>query len=286
MLLFMTVATIPTHARQTADQLLDADRRLSIVAGSQGVVAALSRHLSNDGVVFPLSGHPINRAQILEVASAPKTGWRPLIAFVSSDHTFGHTSGSYTLNGKRRYYGIAWIKESDSWRVAVAMGFPVSLSSQTNPEPSTKPDFGPTTSDVVRAERRFAAYARLHGIPAAFFNFIASNGIALSSSGLPRHRSDYEALAKKTASAPTPPSDLLEWGPLKSRIAGSGDLAYNFGPYRYSYLDKHDKKQSAYGYFFTIWQKKSDEWKFLFDGGNTCQKLSDHFLKEVIHHDN
>lgn len=273
----MMVASSSTQAGQATRQLLEADRQLS--------ASTLAEFLANDGVVFPLSGHPIQGRQALARASIPDVPHSPQIALLSTDRSIGYTSGSYDLDGKTGYYGIAWIKESGSWRVAVAMGFPVSIDLHSNPEPPAQPDFAPHTGEVVRTERQFATYARRHGVPFAFFKFMAANGIALSSSGPPRHRADYQSLARQATPNDAPPTDLLEWGPIRSRISGSGDLAYNYGPYRYSYRDKTGKKQTAYGYFFTIWQLQSGSWKFLFDGGNTCQKLSDQFLKEIIHHD-
>ena len=61
----------------------------------------------------------------------------------------------------------------------------------------------------------------------------------------------------------------MEWEPVYSHAAASGDMAYNYGPYTYTASDAKGNIQKGYGYFITIWKKQPDNtWKFVFDGGN------------------
>ena len=57
----------------------------------------------------------------------------------------------------------------------------------------------------------------------------------------------------------------LTWEPLKAEVAGSGDLGYTWGNWKFTKPDT-----TYYGNYFTVWKKQKDgEWKVALDGGNT-----------------
>jgi len=287
MVTYRIMSLSPVGAAQSAEPLLGMDRQCAIVAANHGALEALSRWLAPDGVVFPAFGHPlVGKTAFDHFRSNPDhqpgkepAGWEPLSGAVSNDGTLGFTHGSYTLEKRTVHYGTVWQKQPDGhWAILASIGLiPFNDPGNIIPQPRATTDFASNTEGVVAAEYSFAAYARKHGIPASFYHFMASEGIALSAAGPPRHRDDY-----KDQISP----HRLEWGPMASRIAGSGELACNYGPYIYTYTDKDQHSRSAYGYFCTIWQRQADgSWRFLFDGGNSCPKPSDTFLKEFIRHD-
>ena len=57
----------------------------------------------------------------------------------------------------------------------------------------------------------------------------------------------------------------LTWEPLKAEVAGSGELGYTWGNWKYVSTDT-----TYYGNYFTIWKKQDDgRWKVALDGGNS-----------------
>jgi ketosteroid isomerase-like protein len=58
----------------------------------------------------------------------------------------------------------------------------------------------------------------------------------------------------------------MQWEPVFSFVSVSGDMAYNYGPYKYTATDAKGNQQTGYGYFVTVWKKQPDNsWKFVLD---------------------
>ncbi|MEO8159932.1 MAG: DUF4440 domain-containing protein [Arenimonas sp.] len=111
--------------------------------------------------------------------------------------------------------------------------------------------------DMVAAERAFAADASARNIRDAFLAAYAEDGVAFA----PGPANAQRVWEKRSVN-----KNKLEWAPAIAEIAGSGDLGYTSGPWRFT-ADGEDKP-SAFGHFFTIWRKGADgKWKVLVDHG-------------------
>ena len=111
--------------------------------------------------------------------------------------------------------------------------------------------------DMVSAEKAFAADASARNTRDAFLAALADDGIVFAPGP-----SD----GKRVWQARKVNKNRLEWAPEVAEIAASGDLGYTSGPWRFT--EEAADKPSAFGHFFTIWEKQPDgKWKVLVDHG-------------------
>ncbi|NIM14832.1 MAG: DUF4440 domain-containing protein [Candidatus Aminicenantes bacterium] len=277
--------------------LLEMDHEISTVSSKNGILKAFFPFLTDQSVLFPANGHPVvgkkacgKRINQVDMSSREgKLKWEPMFADVSAAGDLGYTHGRFERpitdpKGNKKtipgYYGTIWEKDANGkWNVVVSQG--LIFLKDLNQGPITN-RIDPTNMDskakeVVSRERAFARYSVENGIPEAFYRFIADNGIALSSGGPPRTKETFAiaiaAAKKKKETGKSGPKTKLEWEPFFSHVSASGDMAYNYGPYKYTAgttdLNGRIKEQVFYGYFVTVWKKQVDgKWKFVFDGGN------------------
>jgi ketosteroid isomerase-like protein len=111
-------------------------------------------------------------------------------------------------------------------------------------------------SEVVAAERAFAAASLRDGWHAAFAAAFAEDGVVLDP--VPTN-----ARAKHAGKPRSP--DTLAWGPAWAAVAPAGDLALTSGPWEYR---TGAEGAAATGWFFSIWRKHSDgTWRVEVDLG-------------------
>ena len=121
----------------------------------------------------------------------------------------------------------------------------------------------PQPSDVVAAERAFAAMAKAEGIGPAFRAFSADDAISLEPDPVP--------LKPLLAEQGDPPGGL-EWWPAFSGVAASGDLAFNLGPF---VRKSAAGETTGQGWFFTIWRRQPDgSWRWVLDHGAPSRELA------------
>jgi ketosteroid isomerase-like protein len=277
--------------------LLEMDQKISTVSSKHGILKAFFPFLTAKSVLFPAKGHPLvgKKACVKLIDQVDMSGqegklkWEPMFADVSSAGDLGYTHGRFERpiidpKGNKKnipgYYGTIWEKDANGkWNVVVSQGLIFLRNLNQGPinnriEPAKMDS---KAKEVVSRERAFSKYSVENGIPEAFYSFIADNGIALSSSGPPRTKETFAraiAAAKKKKETGKPvPKTKLEWEPFFSHVSASGDMAYNYGPYKYTVATTDSngkiKEQAFYGYFVTVWKKQADgKWKFVFDGGN------------------
>lgn len=129
----------------------------------------------------------------------------------------------------------------------------ISLLALALAAPVSADDFG----DMVNAEKAFAADASARNTRDAFLAALADDGLMFNP-GPVNGKRHWEAL--------TANKNRLEWAPEVAEIAASGDLGFSSGPWRFTAAGA--EKPSAFGHFFTIWQKQADgKWKVLADYG-------------------
>src|SRR5947209_13522484 len=117
----------------------------------------------------------------------------------------------------------------------------------------------PSFTDVSNAEKSFAAYSVAHGMKEAFLKFADSTGVVFEKG---KAVNAVEAWKKKAKS-----SGVLNWHPVHSIVASSGDMGFTTGPWTYQ-PKTVDDSVIARGQYTTVWKKdKAGEWKFIVDLG-------------------
>lgn len=113
-------------------------------------------------------------------------------------------------------------------------------------------------SQIVAAERAFAADGLMMGVDGSFLKWSTDDAIMIAG-GAPQRAHDI--LDPNAVFDPTAPS--LVWWPNWSGIAKSGDLGFTTGG-----VEVGGRRT---GHYFTIWQRQSDgSWKWVYDGGTAA----------------
>lgn len=124
---------------------------------------------------------------------------------------------------------------------------------------------------LMDTDRAFSRMSMEQGMLAAFFHYMAEEGLTLPKTGEPRRRGFYaQVIAEREGQgADARPLPRLTWEPLKADVATSGDLGYTHGRFEMRSADEMGHEQMSYGYYVTIWKKQPDgSWRFVFDAGN------------------
>ncbi len=118
-------------------------------------------------------------------------------------------------------------------------------------------------AEILETERSFAAMAQKEGVPAAFMEYADDDAVLLRNNQLIIGKHELDKYYKKQ----DPGRNVsLTWEPEFIEVSMSGDMAYTYGYYRFSYVDSTDNKVENTGVFHTIWKKQPDgSWKFVWD---------------------
>ena len=116
--------------------------------------------------------------------------------------------------------------------------------------------------EVMEADRAFARHALEHGAAAAFKAFAAPDAIFFRSGvGPVRGREAIGAVFAGGSAVP-------RWSPAGGEVAASNDLAWTWGPYRWT-VPGSDKPPLT-GYYVTIWRRIDGRWLWVGDLGVTA----------------
>ena len=100
------------------------------------------------------------------------------------------------------------------------------------------------------------------GLVAAFTFFAADSGVISRSRQLFKGKKAIEERMLSTVN----PGDSITWAPSFIDVSASGDLAYSYGNFTFSYIDTLGNRQSSEGIFHTVWKRQPDgSWKYVWD---------------------
>lgn len=115
-----------------------------------------------------------------------------------------------------------------------------------------------TISDLIAAERSFAAYSVAHSTKEAFEAFIDSSSIMFENDK-PVRAVEYWSKREKRPG-------VLNWYPQVAEITPSGNFGFTTGPW--TFRASPSDTVAARGHYMTVWHlDKSGNWKFLVDLG-------------------
>ncbi|HEX9003455.1 MAG TPA: hypothetical protein VGB07_26340 [Blastocatellia bacterium] len=127
-------------------------------------------------------------------------------------------------------------------------------------------EINPELLSLANAERAFAKMSVDKGVPVAFYESFAEDGVNFQ----PHPVNIREAYRKNPPPAPkpgAPPLPVLNWAPIYGDIALSGDWGYTTGPFLVE--DRSPaKRPSRHGMYSSVWKKQADGvWKVVLDMG-------------------
>ena len=110
----------------------------------------------------------------------------------------------------------------------------------------------------------FSELAGKEGISKAFMTYAAEDAVLMRNNKLVIGKNNLSVLFENQASAPN--DEKLSWKPDFVDVSASGDLAYTYGQFIYSYTDSTGTTIESEGVFHTVWKKQADgSWKFVWD---------------------
>lgn len=114
--------------------------------------------------------------------------------------------------------------------------------------------------EIRQTEKAFAEMVAKDGLHKAFTHFAADDAVLM--------RNEKLIVGKTAIDAYYDGVDAtgLAWAPDHIDVAASGELAYTYGHYTYTYQDKEGKTQQSTGIFHTVWKRQTDgSWKYVWD---------------------
>lgn len=116
--------------------------------------------------------------------------------------------------------------------------------------------------EVFDTEHRFAQMAADSGIEVAFSRFAAPDAVLKRGTRLIAGRDSIVAFME----AGRQPGVKLTWEPDFADVSASGDLAYTYGRFVYTFPDTAGIIQQQQGIFHTVWKRQPDgRWLFVWD---------------------
>lgn len=112
-------------------------------------------------------------------------------------------------------------------------------------------------AELLAADRAFAAKAQADGVPAAFNEFAAEDGLIVTSTETHNGRAGIAA-----AYQDWPANARLEWAPETARVSARGDMGWTWGNSTYVAPDG----QRRTGRYVSVWTRDYEgNWRFAFD---------------------
>ncbi|MEP5612793.1 MAG: DUF4440 domain-containing protein [Cyclobacteriaceae bacterium] len=117
-------------------------------------------------------------------------------------------------------------------------------------------------AEIMQAEKAFNDMAAEQGVAAAFAAFAAEDGVIKRGGKLIMGNKSIAEWYLENSS----PEEKLTWKPDFVDVSSSGDLAYTYGGFEFSYPDSTGTMQTSTGYFHSVWKRQADgSWKFVWD---------------------
>lgn len=116
--------------------------------------------------------------------------------------------------------------------------------------------------EIMEVEKAFNEMAQDEGLGRAFEFYAAENGVI---------RRNEKIIKGKKAIAEwytqnVKPNETLSWKPTFVDVSASGEMAYTYGDYSFTYLDSLNTEKENKGVFHTVWKRQNDgTWRFVWD---------------------
>lgn len=116
--------------------------------------------------------------------------------------------------------------------------------------------------EIVEVEKAFNDMAQQEGLVKAFEFFAANDGVIRRSKKIIKGK---EAI-RKWYENDVQPNETLTWKPTFVDVSKSGDLAYTYGNFTFTFPDSLGNMKQNTGIFHTVWKRQADgSWRFVWD---------------------
>lgn len=117
-------------------------------------------------------------------------------------------------------------------------------------------------AEVASTEKAFNDMAQDDGLIKAFEYFAAEDGVIRRSKKIIKGK---KAIAD-WYTGDVRPNETLTWTPTFIDVSASGDMAYTYGDFTFTYFDSLGVKKENKGIFHTVWKRQADgQWRFVWD---------------------
>lgn len=117
-------------------------------------------------------------------------------------------------------------------------------------------------AEIVRVEKAFNDMAQKEGLVKAFEFYAAEDGVIKRQNQIFKGKEAIREWYERDVR----PNESLTWEPTFVEVSISGDLAYTYGNYVFTYPDSLGNMQQNKGVFHTVWKRQSDgSWKYVWD---------------------
>jgi len=138
----------------------------------------------------------------------------------------------------------------------------VGACSQPQPQSDPQPSPDQWKAEIIQVEKDFCDMAQKEGLVKAFEYYAADDGVI---------RRGKKVIQGKQAIADwytqdVRPNETLVWKPTFVDISQSGDMAYTYGDFTFTYPDSAGTMKTNKGIFHTVWKRQEDgSWRFVWD---------------------
>jgi ketosteroid isomerase-like protein len=128
--------------------------------------------------------------------------------------------------------------------------------------PDTNTNMEQWKAEIMEVEKAFNHMAQQEGVAKAFLFYAADDGVIMRGNNVIKGKAAIGQWTEENIQA----DQRLSWKPSFVEVSQSGDLAYTYGDYTFSYPDTLGEIITTTGIFHTVWKRQADgDWKFVWD---------------------
>ncbi|MBX2877860.1 MAG: nuclear transport factor 2 family protein [Saprospiraceae bacterium] len=117
-------------------------------------------------------------------------------------------------------------------------------------------------AEIVAVEKAFNDMAQEEGLIKAFEYYAAEDGVIRRSKKVLKGKQAIREWYEKDVR----PNETLTWTPAFVDVSQSGDMAYTYGDFVFTYPDTSGAMKQNKGIFHTVWKRQGNgEWRFVWD---------------------
>lgn len=117
-------------------------------------------------------------------------------------------------------------------------------------------------TEIMAMEKAFNDMAQEEGLIKAFEFYAAEDGVIRRGKKVIKGKEGIRQWYEKDVR----PNETLTWTPTFVDVSQSGDLAYTYGDFVFTYPDTSGTMKENKGIFHTVWKRQANgEWRFVWD---------------------
>ena len=117
-------------------------------------------------------------------------------------------------------------------------------------------------AEIVQVEKAFNDMAQTEGLVKAFEYYAAPEGVIKRGKRVVKGKAAIAGWYEKDVK----PNETLTWVPTFVEVSQSGDLAYTYGDFTFTYPDTLGNLKTNKGIFHTVWKRQADgKWRYVYD---------------------